>query len=87
MPVKPHLKCSKLYHYPNYIYSLYLVVLLAHVIVLETKLKNWPYNCNKLIQQESSVYILIICHIYFSVEDLKLFLFNRLKYEFHVNYI
>jgi len=26
MPVKPRVQSSKLYHYPNYIYSLYLVV-------------------------------------------------------------
>jgi len=31
----------------------------AHVIVLDSKLKNWPYNYDKLIQQESSIYILI----------------------------
>jgi len=22
----------------------------AHVIVLDSKLKNWPFNCDKLIQ-------------------------------------
>ena len=35
------------------------LLLRAHVIVLDSKLKKWPYNYDKLIQQESSIYILI----------------------------